>query len=169
MTGTLRLCTNRASASCVNQGLWPSSGLSVQARYIDEGFWVHQLHAASGDLLFVATPGDLYAAARAAAQSDFDHIVCGVGIGSSRLQQAERCLILQAIVLDSKRCLHIGPPKVRVLALSRLLDPRRGPTVLRPNLSSDIVENVLADLKRLVGARYASGRYVLGDLLHAQA
>jgi len=87
-----------------------------------------------GDLIFTKTPGKFYAFMRTLAGEPFDHL---------------------AIVLNAKQALHIGPHRVRPLALPLLLDPLRQPMVFRPGFSSEAERtSYLAHCKRFLGCKY---------------
>ena len=63
-----------------------------------------------GDIILTSTPGLAMQIGRSFTGQDHDHIT---------------------VVVKSEQVLHIGPPKVRLLPLHRVMEPRREPRVLR--------------------------------------
>ena len=63
-----------------------------------------------GDIILTSTPGLAMQRGRSFTGQDHDHIT---------------------VVVKAEKVLHIGPPKVRLLPLHRVMEPRREPRVLR--------------------------------------
>ena len=85
------------------------------------------------DLVLIVTPGLLYRQFRRLASHSFDHL---------------------AIAVSPDSVLHVGPPNIRLLPASLLLQPRRQPLVLRPALSHDQRTALIQSLTPLVGRPY---------------
>jgi hypothetical protein len=86
-----------------------------------------------GDIILTRTPGAFYSAARASADSVYDHVV---------------------VVARNGMCIHVGPPIVRLLRIERILDPKRCPLVLRPRLNTKQRRRFVVLLERHLGKRY---------------
>ena len=94
----------------------------------------------SCDLLLVVTPGAVYREFRRLASHSYDHL---------------------AIALSPHSILHVGPPTIRTLPASLLLQPRRQPLVLRPALSEQQRAALVQSLTPLVGQPYDTKRVLL--------
>jgi len=91
----------------------------------------------SCDLVLVVTPGWVYREFRRLASHSYDHL---------------------AIALSAHSVLHVGPPTIRLLPASLLLQPRRQPLVLRPTLSEQQRAALVHSLTPLVGQPYDTMR-----------
>lgn len=65
------------------------------------------------------------------------------------------------MVIDKGKCLHIGPPRVRVVPLAHFLAVKRKPVVLRPKLNDQTKAEYMSNLKLLIGKPYDYKRMVL--------
>lgn len=65
------------------------------------------------------------------------------------------------MVVEKGKCLHIGPPRVRVVPLTHFLAVKRKPVVLRPKLTDQAKAVYLSNLHLLVGRPYDYKRMVL--------
>ena len=70
----------------------------------------HRYDLELGDIVLTSTPGLAMQIGRTFTAQDHDHIT---------------------VVVKPGKVLHIGPPKVRLLPISRVMEPRREPLVLR--------------------------------------
>ena len=85
------------------------------------------------DLVLVRTPGFVYRQFRRLASHSFDHL---------------------AIAVSADSVLHVGPPNIRLLPASLLLQPRRRPLVIRPQLTDEQRAALIHSLTPLVGQPY---------------
>ena len=98
-----------------------------------------------GDIILTQTPGNVYETLRTFAGHDYDHAVRH----------------MQSVVIDTGKCLHIGPPAVRIVPLSHFLSLKRKPVVLRPKLSPSATQEYLRNLTHLIGRPYDYMKVVL--------
>lgn len=57
-------------------------------------------------------------------------------------------------MLNDGFVLHVGPSRIRLLPLPRIITPSRNPLVLRPNLNSNETDAFLALLNTYIGKYY---------------
>lgn len=93
----------------------------------------------AGDIVLVRTPGQLLKTARIVTRNSFDHVL---------------------VVLKESKVLHVSPPKVRLLSLTKALDPKFSPVVLRPSLTPDELETFLKCANSFVGTPYNFARVI---------
>ena len=86
-----------------------------------------------GDIVLTRTPGMFYNAARASANSKYDHCV---------------------VVAHNGMVYHVGPPTVRRLHMERIITPQRYPCVFRSRLKPKQIHRFLYLLERNLGKRY---------------
>ena len=86
-----------------------------------------------GDIILTHTPGVFYDAARATANSTYDHCV---------------------VVAHNGMVYHVGPPTVRCLRMERFVTPQRYPRVFRTRLKPKQIRRFLMLLERNLGKRY---------------
>ena len=91
----------------------------------------------SCDLVLVVTPGVVYREFRRLASHSYDHL---------------------AIALSADSVLHVGPPNIRLLPASLLLQPIRHPLVLRPHLTEQQRTALVQSLTPLIGQPYDTMR-----------
>ena len=88
-----------------------------------------------GDIILLRTPGIVYSLARSAVSHEYDHAV---------------------VVVPGGKVVHVSPPKVSLLSLKRVLEPRRRPLVLRPNLSGEQMRAFIDCILGIVGQPYGT-------------
>jgi hypothetical protein len=62
----------------------------------------------------------------------------------------------KTVVLENGYFLHVGPPVIRLLPVTTLLNQKRRPIVYRPSMSDTERRTFLLSLKELVGRPYAT-------------
>ena len=93
----------------------------------------------AGDIVLIRTPGQLLKTARIVTRNSFDHVL---------------------VVLKESKVLHVSPPKVRLLSLTKALDPKFSPVFLRPSLTPLELETFLKCANSFVGAPYNFARVI---------
>lgn len=89
-----------------------------------------------GDIILTKTPGMFYRAARTAANSTYDHCV--------------------VVANQAGMVIHVGPPKVRMIRVERIVKPEWCPCVFRSRLSPKQKKKFVQLLERNTGKRYAA-------------